>query len=107
MELIVKKQFKQFEGILDVGDKVQLELTYYKKDTVILNESGTHLHYYKNNKTPFLATLYPKFDKVIAKKGSLDGGYRIHAKNGKVYDEGCVLNMIGYKSLGDIFEELN
>ena len=106
MELIVKKQFKQFEGILDVGDKVQLELTYYKKDTVI-NNGSTPIEEYPKNFRHFAEKFYAKFDKVVAKKGSLDGGYRIHAKNGKVYDEGCILNMIGYKSLGDIFQKLN
>lgn len=106
MELIVKKQFKQFEGILDVGDKVHLELTYYKKDTVIHNGSEPIEKQAKNIR-PFIEKFYAKFDKVVAKKGELDGGYRIHAKNGKAYDEGCIRNMIGYKPLGDIFEKLN
>lgn len=90
----VTTQYEAMRGIFDLGDKVEIEIVYYDRDTTLVNErtrfdgkSGKHI---------------VVSDAVIAQKGSYKN-YRIKSKNGNYYDEACIRNFIGYKSLGEIF----
>lgn len=97
IQAVVKTQFKILAGMFDVGDKVNIEIVRYKEDTILSQERKVH------NKQGILEVIIPA---TIAKKGEYKY-YRVKSKNGHYYSENCFQSYIGYKSLGDIFENVN
>ncbi len=99
------RQFKQFEGIFDMGDEVIIEPVYYDKDTVLVN-AQTKFEYDKDLSGKIIKPLSGKHIEispaVIAKKGEYKT-YHIKSKDGNYYSEASLFNAIGYKSLGEIF----
>lgn len=94
IKAVVKVQYKNLAGVLDKGDKVEIEVVPYEKRTELVRET-TKL----NKETGKHEVLNAA---VFAEKGSYKS-YIVHAK-GKEYSEQGIYNMIGNKSLGDIFE---
>ena len=58
--------------------------------------------YLPNNKTQKMELAAPK---IIASKGSYKD-YILQTKNGNKYASSSITNIIGYKSLSDIFEKV-
>ncbi len=125
MKLRAKKTYPQLDGIIKAGDIVTLELQRYEQQHLIHNAlyGGVkhETHRGKVHKTVVLipsARVNPdnlpkgvwKFcDELIAPKGSVKAcphSYVIITEDGRRYGEDVIINSIGYKSIGEIFERV-
>lgn len=92
MKAKCKKQFIQLAGILDKDDVVEL--------TPILSKEDKHVIYNQRVKTDTGYKIVPNV--TIIPKGNYEGVTFV-AKNGKTYDDQCLINHIGYTPLSEIF----
>lgn len=98
MKLTCNTQYKILTGILDVGDKIELEIIRTEVDKIIQKRE-----YYSTTDSKGYAVKGSRMvTDFIIPKGSYVG-YRFKAKDGKVYSDHSIHCAIGYKSLGDIF----
>jgi hypothetical protein len=84
VKAVVEYQYKHFAGVFDVGDKVEIEPIVTKYD------------YHKS---------FPVKPENTTPAGNYVN-YRIKAKNGLYYNDQCIVNAIGYKTLNQIFKRI-
>ena len=99
MKATCKKSFPILEGVLDVGDVVEIEVIRSTREEVL--HSGRCLTTDENN---ILKWRVCEEAKIIRPAGSYIG-YRFQSKNGNTYSDNEIFGMIGYKTLADIFEK--
>lgn len=100
MKVTCKKSFPALEGILDVGDSVEIEVIRSTKEEVL--HTGTCLISDKNGYLKKVIN-HPEV-RIVSPKGSYKG-YRFKSKNGQVYTDHCIYCMIGNKKLSDLFDK--
>lgn len=88
-KVVCKKQFKLFEGVLDLGDEVVLEPKYSK------------VGYDRETSNKLTGKKYCHGIAI-----EMCTGYQFKSKNGNYYDDSWIKNMIGYKALSDIFNKV-
>ncbi len=119
MKLRAKKTYPQLDGIIKAGDIVTLELQRYEQDHLIHNalyggfskvfNTVVLIPSAKVNPDNLPEGVWKFCDANIAPKGSVKAcphSYVIITEDGRRYGEDVIINAIGYKSIGDIFDKV-
>lgn len=101
MKAICKKQYPQMKEILNVGDVVEIETIYSTREEVIC--SG--MVYITDDRGYVQKITVDKNSRIVNPIGSYKG-YRFKSKNGNTYSDNEVYNMIGRKTLSEIFNKV-
>lgn len=94
------KQYKQFEGMLDLGDEIDLEMIYSDKDKVIQDDFYLPINPFNPRGEKFLSA-----PAVIAPAGTYEG-FRFTSKNGLVYTDYVIRHGIGNFVMSELFEKI-
>jgi hypothetical protein len=92
-------QYKGLKGIFDIGDVVEIE-SILSTHREVLNQKKVEYTRLDTNGKEYKG--YKWVDDVIREIGSYVD-FRIKSKNGQYYNANCLICIIGYKSLSEIF----
>jgi hypothetical protein len=115
MKVKAKNTYPQLNGFFKKGDVLELTPILYTEDTKVMNAvygkyTGKTFGWCIVNTSQLNKKSLPEgvvkiFDEVIAEKGTYKG-YKLTNKKGVTYCDGGILNMLGYKSLSELFDKV-
>ena len=102
MKVIVKKQYENLAGFLDLGDVVELESIFSEKEIVIFSAADFMLDKKMRNEK---SCTFNKDDSIVQPIGTFMG-FRFKCKNGETYTNKTIVSAIGHVPISKLFKKM-